>query len=590
MLTRSKMLTIKKRSFALLVLAVISAAALTACGPAGPRDLHKGERLIQSGEFAEAVPVLEEGVRLLRNSPGNVQAAALNLLGLAQHGAGHLDAAGRAYLEALKLDRNLWAADFNLGCLRLEQSNYLGAIDNLTTYATSYPKDINGLLLLGRAHLKLAMERSGIDRYPALEFAKRDYESAEKMRSTAEACNALGLIALMQRRVRGTDPVQMSIASFKLALQDEAHYPPALLNLAIVQQRYANNPREALVAYREYLDTKPAAAEAGEVEKLAHQLDSDLRITIAPAKTDHPVTPTNAVPPRPTNPVVENPIPKPAPSTIAKTTPREKPAPVQNSTPPANPPSAANPAPQAPVETSTAPLAQTNPPESAGNPNPNTTASDNPVIAPPEERKTTLVQKLNPLRWFVKTKKADGSDAATMAEAAALPRYNYPLYVTPIPGDRKLAEKLTSEGRQAEAQSNRTDAVWDYQEAIKADPTYFEAGLALGLAEIDAKNFPAALEALGQALTLQENSSDARYAFAWVLGRQGYYQDAANELDKLISAHPQEIRGHLLLGNYFADNLAQPKLARDHYLKALSLIDPQSSQAGVIRAWLAQHP
>ena len=207
MLTRSKMLTIKKRSFALLVLAVISAAALTACGPAGPRDLRKGERLIQSGEFAEAVPVLEEGVRLLRNSPGNVQAAALNLLGLAQHGAGHLDAAGRAYLEALKLDRNLWAADFNLGCLRLEQSNYLGAIDNLTTYATSYPKDINGLLLLGRAHLKLAMERSGIDRYPTLEYAKRDYESAEKIRSTAEACNALGLIALMQRRVRGTDPV-----------------------------------------------------------------------------------------------------------------------------------------------------------------------------------------------------------------------------------------------------------------------------------------------------------------------------------------------------------------------------------------------
>jgi tetratricopeptide (TPR) repeat protein len=132
--------------------------------------------------------------------------------------------------------------------------------------------------------------------------------------------------------------------------------------------------------------------------------------------------------------------------------------------------------------------------------------------------------------------------------------------------------------------------MWDYQEAIKADPTYFEAGLALGLAEVDAKNYPTALDALGQALTLQEGSADARYAFAWVLGRQGYYQDAVNELIKLLAVHPREVRAHLLLGNFYADQLAQPQLAREQYLKALTLIDPQSSQAGVIRAWLEQHP
>ncbi len=104
------------------------------------------------------------------------------------------------------------------------------------------------------------------------------------------------------------------------------------------------------------------------------------------------------------------------------------------------------------------------------------------------------------------------------------------------------------------------------------------------------KDYPTALDALGQALTLQANSADARYAFAWVLGRRGCYQDAANELGKLLSAHPREVRARLLLGNIYADNLGQPKLARDQYLKALELIEPQSSQAAVIRAWLDQHP
>src|SRR5271154_4581592 len=106
------MLTIKKRRWALQVLAVISVASLTACGPPGPRDLRKGERLISNGRCADAIPVLNEGVQLLSGAPGNVQATAWNLLGLAYQGAGQPDAASRAYLEALKLDRNLWAADY----------------------------------------------------------------------------------------------------------------------------------------------------------------------------------------------------------------------------------------------------------------------------------------------------------------------------------------------------------------------------------------------------------------------------------------------------------------------------------------------
>ncbi len=586
------MLTIKKRRCALQVLAVISVASLTACGPPGARDLHKGERLIQSGDFAGAIPVLSEGLQILRGAPPAVRANAWNLLGLAYHGAGQSDAAARAYLEALKLDRNLWAVDYNLGCLRLEQTNFSGAIDYLTTYTTSDPKDVNGFLLLGRARLKSALERAGPEkaRQLQLENARLDYEYAEKLRSTAEACNALGLIEL-QRPIPGTEPVKTSVSFFKLALQREPHYPPTLLNLAIVLQR--SEPREALEKYREYLALEPVPPQAKEVEKLARQLDLDLRISMVPQHpSPPPATPANSGPPRQMPAPVENPVPKAAPPPTAKATPAQKPAASpQLAAPPANPPPAAGPPPQSPVPSPTAPVSRTTPPGDEANPTADVTAAEIPPVKPPEERKPSLVRKLNPLNWLPgKSKKTDATETAAPSGAGSGGRYTYPLPVTPIPGDRKLAERLTAEGRQAERQSNRAEAMRDYQEAMKVNPTCFEAGLALGLAAIDMKDYPTALDALGQALTLQANSADARYAFAWVLGRRGCYQDAANELGRLLSAHPREVRARLLLGNIYADNLGQPKLAREQYVKALELIEPQSSQAAVIRAWLDQHP
>jgi tetratricopeptide (TPR) repeat protein len=583
------MLTIKKRRCVCQILAVILVASLTACGPPGARDLRKGEQLIQGGQFADAIPVLTEAVELFHDAPPTVQANAWNLLGLACHGAGQLDAASRAYLEALKLDRDLWAADYNLGCLRLEQTNFPGAIDYLTTYTTSHPKDVDGFLLLGRARLTLAMERAGSEksRQVQLDNAKLDFEYAEHLRSTAEACNALGLIEL-QRRSSDVDPANTAVSFFKLALQRDPHYPPALLNLAIVQQRYLNEPREALETYHEYVALDPAPPQAKEVDNLARQLDLNLRITMVPQHSSAaPVAPANSGSSR----EMEPPNEEYQPPTPAARTPRalaaQRPAAsLELSAPSQNPPPASNPPsqPSAPVSPTAAPSETTAP--AAG-----VTTADAAPASPPEERKPSLFQKLNPLNWFSgKSRNAEVTVTPIPSQGGSADRYTYPLSVTPIPGDRKLAEQLTAEGSQAEHRASRAEAMRDYEEAVKADPTYFGAGLALGLVAIDAKDYPTALDALSQALALRPNSTDARYAFAWVLGKRGYYQDAANELDKLLSTHPGEVRARLLLGNFYADNLGRPKLAREQYLKALALIEPQSAQAAVIRAWLDQHP
>jgi hypothetical protein len=312
-----------------------------------------------------------------------------------------------------------------------------------------------------------------------------------------------------------------------------------------------------------------------------------MRITITPRMVERPGAPpqpplsNNAVArqtPPPAEPTATRPAPRPPQKlAVAETRPETREVtespPIQTTT-------------TFPVTTTTAPPVTPTTRENA-----QSAPDEVPATTQTEEHKSSFMHKLNPLNWFSgKSRKSDESPKPTPVDIANIERYSYPLSVTPIPGDRQRAQQLTAEGRQAERQSNRSQAMQYYREAMKADPTYFDPTVALGLAALDAKDYNTALDALGQALTIQGNSVDARYAFAWVLGKKGYYQDAANELDRLLAGHPREVRAHLLLGNLYADNLGQPKLAREQYLKALELVDPQSSQAAVIRSWLEENP
>src|SRR4051812_24534685 len=114
---------------ALLALTLLSLSALTGCTPAGPRALLDGERLLNEQKYSQAATKLELATRLL---PANAQA--WNHLGLAYHKAGQPSDALKAYEQARRLDPNLSAARYNLGCLLLEQDNPQAAATELTGY------------------------------------------------------------------------------------------------------------------------------------------------------------------------------------------------------------------------------------------------------------------------------------------------------------------------------------------------------------------------------------------------------------------------------------------------------------------------
>ena len=582
------MTTKKRRRFQHNLVVVAAMGMLTtACGPPGKSELREGERDIKAGQFAEAIVVLRDATRVLADAPHPVQAKAWNLLGLACQNYGQLDAADNSYRQALKFDRDNAAIDYNLGCLRCQQSNYPGAIDYLTTYVALRPKDDQGFLRLGTAHFHYALERPGLERGKFLEAARRDFEAAEAANPSAESINSLGVL-LLQHRSPGPEAVRAAATNFEVALHRDPHYPPALLNRAIVSQQYQNNPGQALQLYRVYLTINPPPPHAREVAKLAKELDTSQRINITPQPAPSPAPPPRSAPPTarvnvaPSNSVAAAARPPPAASPQT----------------PASAPTNAPAPPQVPAQTpATASAVPVSVPASAVPAPPATTSNANPAPSVPEPIVTgatpsppaPLTQRLNPLHWFSGKPRTNeqGSASAELPPVPPGTRYEFPPPVTTIPGDRARAKLLLAEAVRARQARDFIQSLHDYQDAIDADPTYFEASFELGLAAIEDREYPTALQALHRALTLQEDSAEARYAFAWTLQKRGYNEDAAHELDKLLSHHPQDVRAHLLLGNLYSEKLRQPRLAREHFIMALQL-DPTNPQATNIRAWLQQ--
>ena len=540
------MTTKKKRKLGTLAVIAATGAILTGCGPPGEKQARQGEQLVEAGEFAAAIAPLKEAADILGAAPGPAQSKVWNLLGLAYHGARQLDGASEAYGRALKLDRNNVAADYNLGCLRLEQGNLQGAIDYLTTFVALRPHDVSGYLQLGEAQYHQALERAGVQHNVLMEDARHNFEMAERWGKTAQAPNALGVIE-MQRRFPTADSIKTAAGDFQRALERDPRFAPALLNLAIVQQQYLNQSRQALENYRKCLESDPAIPHAREIEKTVHQMDVQLRITITPEQGGTPAA-----------------------------------TPARNAVPPTNPPTNPPPARAKPVGAQSPPVKTSN------------ITTDLPAVAvappPPAPARKTLVEKINPLRWFSGGPASASAPAGETApeEPPLAPkgsRYKYPLPVTLIPGDRGQALRWTEEGAKARQEVGLDEALRYYKEAVRADPTCYDAELALGLAAVDKRDYDKAMEAFIRALQVRGDSAGARYAFAWTLQKRGYYQDAAAELEKLLAAHPEEVRGHLLLGKLYAERLNEPKQARQHYAKALEL-DPQNAQAEAIRAWI----
>lgn len=585
------MLVIKNCRYAVhLGFVVASGILLAGCGAPGPRSLLKGERLVQERRYEEAIEQLQNATALLPKNP-----QAWNHLGLAHHGAGQLDQAQRAYKHALSLDFNLAPVRYNLGCLALEQNDILGALEHLTSYTTFQPTSAEGWIKLGNAQLRARR----------LDQAEKSYKNALEVRPREpDALNGLGNVAYYRRKP------QEALAFFAAALGENATYAPAVLNSAVIHHSQ-NNRQQALQQFKQYAALAPASPGVDAVSLLVEQLETEIAPSRPVVTASAPAIRTNALPPPPVRlaptggpphvatapqrgssppPIVVAPrtnIPAAKPSTVAVA----RTAPITNKSTDAvqvtqvdddfvvKPAQDVSPGSRRPTTTNVQPTAGTNADERQG-----LMARLNPFNARPKPAVAT--NTTTP----VAVAPAPQTDTVRAAPPApSYPRYRYASPAPPKAGNRREAERHFSQGVSAQRSGVLAQAVSKYQEATEADPAYFEAYYNLGLATYDLGKWKQSLSAYEVALALKPESIDTRYNFALALKQAGHPVDAAEELKQILRASPSETRAHLSLGNLYAQQLAQPTMARQHYLKVLA-VEPAHPKGAEIRYWLAANP
>ncbi len=573
----------------LWLLALAAALGTAGCGPPGPRALLEGKRLIDQGQYTAAVEKLNTATGLMATN-----AQAWNYLGLACHLAGQPGAAATAYQKALRLDHDLVVAHFNLGCLLLEQNQpdkLESARNELTAFTLHQGNSPSGWVKLGTVELRQRDTAAAV---------KCFWQALQLNSNNPEALNGLGLVELQNNRHRD------AVACFENAIAQQPDYAPALLNLAITAQAYPGERPLALQKYRQYLALTPKPANSDAVTTIARQLEQELVVAARPVG-DLAANPARTGPSNYTRPAPASNVSKNEPTTGSTTTTEPDSDSAQSNAPEV-------------VQVQSQPAvhvaASSNAPPSrtAGNAT-GTSSGDNTVVvsppvddaAPGDSPKPGFFQRINPFHREpapVQTPgpvaennpagTSSGDVSPNAAPAPRVPRYSYVSPAKPAEGNRAQAERYFAQAMEAQQDRQLQDAERLYRAAAQADPSFFEAQSNLGLTAYGLGDMTQSLLAYEFALAIKPDSFNARFSFGLALIKGNYIMDAAQELERLLAASSKETPEHLAmihltLANLYAGQFHRPAAARPHYQKVLEL-DPQNSQATVIRYWLRDHP
>lgn len=157
------------------------------------------------------------------------------------------------------------------------------------------------------------------------------------------------------------------------------------------------------------------------------------------------------------------------------------------------------------------------------------------------------------------------------------------------PGNRNAAELKFNEAILVHNRRDYAGAAGLYEQAAQADPSFYPAHHNLALVALDLNEPAKAVTAAEYATTLQPDSAASRQLYAASLQRANFPADAAEQIERLLQANPNDSQNHLTVAGLYATSLGETAKARAHYQRVLEL-EPNHPQASAIRIWLAGNP
>ncbi|HON09190.1 MAG TPA: tetratricopeptide repeat protein, partial [Verrucomicrobiota bacterium] len=168
------------------------------------------------------------------------------------------------------------------------------------------------------------------------------------------------------------------------------------------------------------------------------------------------------------------------------------------------------------------------------------------------------------------------------------PKYNYLRPQKPLQGNRDEAQKKLLLGLKDHNAGDLKEAKSQYEEAVKLDPSFFEANYNLAVVLYELGELDEALKRYEYALAINPDAPNARFNFALALQKGNYLNDAVIEYENYLKINPQDNRARLLLANIYAQQLKDKTNATKQYLEILRT-EPNHPQALAIHEWLKQN-
>lgn len=170
------------RTFAFIAWGLVVAAMLAACGPGGTekaaQHIEKGNRLVAESKYEEAIAEFKKAAELNRDSVEPYM-----LIGNVYRALKKYDDAFDAYREAKKVDRYKVRPHIESALARMELGQIEHAINELNHVVELEPRNLQALVLLGRASMTPRPLPDGTTGVPkaSLDRAQLNLEAASQV-------------------------------------------------------------------------------------------------------------------------------------------------------------------------------------------------------------------------------------------------------------------------------------------------------------------------------------------------------------------------------------------------------------------------
>jgi len=225
---------------ALAVLTLIVLASLTGCRQqeAGEAAFHQGVRQLEQKRYAQSIRSFQKA---LAENTSN-KAVIYNSLGIAYRAIGQRENAEQAFDCSLRLNTSLVEPAYNMGVLLAEADNLDKAIWYFEKAAALDPRQTRALEYLGTLYVRAGR----------WDEARRTY-----MAALTRAPRAPRLLTAQAMVELNAGNVDKAVYLLQETLEHDAHYPPAIYNLALVNHYWLANTAQAIAFYKDFARVSP---------------------------------------------------------------------------------------------------------------------------------------------------------------------------------------------------------------------------------------------------------------------------------------------------------------------------------------------